>query len=151
MPLNSRDKGQRGERDLAQFLTEQGFDSKRGATQSAGAITADVVGLPGHWCEAKFHKDHACIRFLDQAKRDATKKGGGLIPVAFLKENYGTWTALVDARVYLALLRFALQVSDGQGLQLSDFVEKPSRAVKVKTPKRVSKGKLPRVKPEDAA
>lgn len=138
--INSRAKGQRGERDLAKTLTEAGFESRRGATQSAGAITADVVGLPGHWCEAKFHKDHAAIRFLDQAKRDATAKGDGDIPIALLKENGSGWFALLDLGVYLALLRLALKSVGSDGLNLSDFVEKASRPVKVKTTKRVAKG-----------
>lgn len=138
MPINSRSKGQRGERDLAKVLTEAGFESKRGATQSAGAITADVVGLPGHWCEAKFHKDHAAIRFLDQAKRDAKIKGDGDIPIALLKENGSKWHALLDLGVYLGLLRLALKCADGHCLNLGDLVEQPSRPVKVKSSKGVA-------------
>lgn len=150
--VNSRDKGQRGERDLAKTLTDAGFPSTRGATQSAGANTADVVGLPGHWLEAKFYKQHAAMRFLDQAKRDVNEKGSGEIPVALLKENYGDWAVLLDLRVYLALLRLLIAKGvDIHRLNLGDFIEKPSRLPQVKTTKRVVGVKLSTVKPKKAS
>lgn len=147
MPINSRAKGKRGEREFAELLREMGFeDASRGATQSAGAITADVVGLPHHWCEVKNVDSIAALRYLDQAKRDVVKVKSDEIPVAFIKENRGRFAALLDARVYLALLRAAFQVLDWHRLKLRDFIEKPSAPVKVKAPKRVAKGALPDVK-----
>lgn len=140
--INSRAKGQRGERDLARALTDAGFDSKRGATQSAGAVTADVVGLPGHWVEAKSHGSHAAMRFLDQAKRDSAKSGQGEVPIACLKENGSEWAVLLDLRVYCALLRSVLEGGDIHRLNLCDFIDKPSRLPKVKAPKRVADSEL---------
>lgn len=131
------------------MLTEAGFPSSRGATQSAGANTADVVGLEGHWLEAKFYKDHAAMRFLDQAKRDSMKEGAGSIPCALLKENGSGWAILLDLGVYLALLRTCLKFTDWQSLNLRDFVDKASRPVKVKAAKRVAKKTLPAKKPKD--
>lgn len=151
MSIDSRNKGKVGERALAKVLTESGFESTRGLSQAGGALTADVVGLPGHWVEAKSYKTHSCLRFLDQAKRDAEKAGLGEVPIAVLKENRSKWHALVDFAVYLELLRLALKGAGGQGLELLNFVEKPSRAVKVKAPKAVAKSKLPTKKPKDAS
>lgn len=151
VPINSRNKGKVNERELAKVLTDAGFEARRGLSQAGGAITADVVGVPGHWVEAKARKDHACLRFLDQAKRDAAKAGLGEVPIAVLKENRSKWHVLVDLGVYLALLRAALKGAGGQSLELANFVEKPSRAVKVKAPKTVTKTKLAPKKPKDAA
>jgi len=143
MPINSRAKGQRTEREVAKVLTDAGFESTRGATQSAGAITADVVGLPGHWVESKARNSHSCLRFLDQAKRDAEKAAQGDVPIVVLKENRGTWSALLDFGVYLALLRAVVAKGiDIHSLNLRNFVEQPSRAVKVKAALDVAGAKL---------
>lgn len=145
MKINSRAKGQRGEREVASVLSAAGFDASRGATQSAGAATADVVGLPGHWVEVKSHAGIAAVRHLDQAKRDVAASGGGAAPVVVLRENRGPWAALVDLRVYLELLRLAIEHVGAGNLELANFVEKSSRPVKVEPAKRVN-AKLASVK-----
>lgn len=51
--MNSRQKGARGERELAVLLREYGFDSRRGQQYSGVSGDADVVGLPGIHVEVK--------------------------------------------------------------------------------------------------
>ena len=43
----SRDKGKRGERELAGKLREYGYDCRRGQQYAGANGDADVVGLPG--------------------------------------------------------------------------------------------------------
>ena len=44
---NSREKGARGERELARVLRQYGYNSRRGQQYSGANGDADVVGLPG--------------------------------------------------------------------------------------------------------
>lgn len=140
--INSKEKGKVGERELAKVIAEvTGEEARRGLSQSGGAIEADVVGLDGHWVESKFYKNIAAIRHLDQAKRDASANGGGVIPVACVRENRGPWAAIVDLRIYLALVLETARREGGEGrlVELAQLVEKPSRPVKAKSAKRVPK------------
>ena len=43
----SRDKGKRGERELANALRNCGYETRRGQQYSGTETSADVVGLPG--------------------------------------------------------------------------------------------------------
>lgn len=45
--MNSREKGKRGELELAKLLRDCGFDTRRGQQYSGANGDADVVGLPG--------------------------------------------------------------------------------------------------------
>lgn len=101
--MNSRAKGQRGERELADFLTAAGFPARRGQQFAGGQDSPDVVcpGLPFH-IEAKrterLNLDAACT----QAERDA----GGRKPWAvFHRRNRTGWRVTLDAAAFLAILR----------------------------------------------
>ena len=51
---NSKDKGKRFERDIANYLKEHGFDARRSAQYCGNTgDAADVVGLPGFHIECK--------------------------------------------------------------------------------------------------
>ena len=47
MCVNSREKGKRGELELARALRALGYDCRRGQQYSGKNGDADVVGLPG--------------------------------------------------------------------------------------------------------
>ena len=51
--MNSRQKGVRGERELAGILRDYGFDSRRGQQYCGLNGDADVIGLPGIHIECK--------------------------------------------------------------------------------------------------
>lgn len=42
-----RERGKRGERELAKILSEYGYDTKRGQQYCGAAGNADVIELPG--------------------------------------------------------------------------------------------------------
>ena len=101
--MNSRAKGQRGERELADFLTQHGLPARRGQQFAGSPWSPDVVcpGLPFH-IEAKrterLNLDAACA----QAERDA----GGRKPWAvFHRRNKSPWRVTLDAAAFLALVR----------------------------------------------
>lgn len=51
--MNSRDKGKRGELELAKVLRGYGYDTRRGQQYCGANGDADVVGLPGIHIECK--------------------------------------------------------------------------------------------------
>lgn len=85
MPVNSRQKGARYERELAAAFKDEGFKQARRGQQYCGANgDADVVGLPGIHVEAKRVERLNLYRAMDQAIRDARE---GEIPTVFHRKN----------------------------------------------------------------
>ena len=82
----SREKGKRGERWLANYLKEKGYDARRSAQfcgNNGGA--ADVVGLPHIRLEAKWCERVQIRVWYEQAKRDAEAAGKEDIPIVVHK------------------------------------------------------------------
>ena len=82
--MNSRDKGAKGERELARKLKEYGYDCRRGQQYCGANGDADVVGLPGIHIEAKHCEKLQPYDWMEQSKRDAKD---GDIPVVIFKKN----------------------------------------------------------------
>lgn len=81
-----REKGKRGERWVANYLKERGYDARRSA-QFCGKTgdAADVVGVPDLHLEIKFVERISIRQWYDQAKRDAEAAGKGEIPIVVHK------------------------------------------------------------------
>lgn len=86
MTINSKQKGNRFERELASRFREYGYDCRRGQQYCGANGDADVEGLPGIHVEAKHQEKMHLYDWMAQAIRDAKKKGK--IPVVFHKKNY---------------------------------------------------------------
>ena len=71
--INSKSKGVRFERELANELKARGYNGD-----------ADVVGLPGIHIEAKRQEKMQLYDWMEQAKRDAKP---GKLPAVFHKRN----------------------------------------------------------------
>ena len=85
MPINSRNKGARFERDVAAMLREHGYgDSRRGQQYCGANGDADVVGLPGIHIEAKRLEKLYPYDWMEQSKRAAKE---GEIPIVIFKKN----------------------------------------------------------------
>ena len=68
----SREKGKRGEREIAGILREHGYsEARRGVQYSGRTGAADVVGLPGWHIEVKRVEHFNLISAAAQAERDA--------------------------------------------------------------------------------
>ena len=89
--MNSREKGKRGERELAEFLRAFGYDARRGQQFSGANGDADVVGLPGIHIECKRVEKQAINDWLDQAISDGfaemIAREEIIIPVVFHRQN----------------------------------------------------------------
>ncbi len=104
MPINSRAKGARGEREWRDQLRNEGFDARRGQQFSGGADSPDVIceSLPGlHW-EVKRVEAGNPYHWMEQAQRDA---GDAKMPVVAHKRNGKEWLCILRAEDFFTLLR----------------------------------------------
>lgn len=102
MTINSRQKGCRGERELADFLRQRGHDARRGQQFSGGTGSPDVVcaTLPGVHIEVKRVEAGNPYVWLKQAIRDA----GNKMPLVAHRRNKEDWIAVVRLADLLPLL-----------------------------------------------
>lgn len=91
MAINSREKGRRGEVEIAHILQEYGYNTRRGQQFSGANGDADVEGLPGIHMEVKRVEHLNIDKALQQAIRDCyadeIKQGKKLIPAVFHRSN----------------------------------------------------------------
>ena len=130
MAINSRQKGKRGELELAHKLQEFGFDARRSQQYAGINNDADVVGLPGIHLEIKRVERLNIDKALEQSIRDTyadeIRQGTDLIPVVMHRSNSdrkkdstkGTWkvTLRLDdfMKLYQAWDVYTLPFSDKQ-------------------------------------
>jgi hypothetical protein len=84
----SRDKGKKGERELASLLREYGYDSRRGVQYNGADGSADVLGLDGVHIECKRVERLNIYEAMEQAIGDARE---GEIPAVFHRRNRDYW------------------------------------------------------------
>lgn len=97
MAINSRDKGKRGENELAKLLREHGYTEARRSVQYCGANgDADVTdALEGIHIECKRNERLNINEAIEQAQADARE---GEKPAVFHRKNRKPWlvTMLFD-------------------------------------------------------
>ena len=83
---NSKDKGKRFERAIANILKDYGFEARR-TNQFCGnsGDASDVVGLPNIHIECKHQEQMRLYEWMAQAVRDSEKSGK--FPAVFHKKN----------------------------------------------------------------
>jgi len=109
MPINSRAKGARGERQFRDLLRENGFDARRGQQFSGSPDSPDVVcpALPHIHFEVKAVEKLDIEAAMEQAHRDAGgdfksqngdfKNGGAKVPVVAHRRNFSPWLITMEA------------------------------------------------------
>jgi Holliday junction resolvase len=102
MPINSRQKGAAGERELADYLRSHGYEARRGQQFSGGAGSPDVVAeLPNIHIECKRVEAGNMYVWMEQAVADA----GDKIPVVFHRKNRKEWLTILRADDLIKLVR----------------------------------------------
>ena len=101
MPINSRQKGATGERELAKYLREHGYNARRGQQYSGANGDADVIGLPGFHIEVKRTERFEVYKALTQAQNDAKMDE---IPLVCHRKNRGQWIAVLSLKDLLELI-----------------------------------------------
>lgn len=104
----ARDKGKRGEREVAQRFKDAGFPDARRAVQYNGrpGTAADVVGVPLH-VEVKRVEREAVRKWVAQAIRDAAAGGKAEIPVVVHRKSGDDWLATLRLDDFLTILKGA--------------------------------------------
>lgn len=99
---NSRQKGARGERELALELGQYGYDCRRGQQYCGANGDADVIGLPGIHIECKRVERLNLYDAIDQAKRE---KRPGELPAVFHRKNHCEWLVTIPLDDFMTLYR----------------------------------------------
>jgi len=100
--LNSRNKGKRGELELAAFLRDRGFEARRGQQHAGGVESPDVVtSLRDVHFEVKRVEAGNPYVWLEQAIRDAGYK----TPVVAHRKSQQGWIAVMRLEDLLDLYR----------------------------------------------
>lgn len=107
MPINSKDKGKRGERMWRDVCRLQGFDKVRRTAQYCGNTgdAADCIGLPN------IHQEVKCVERLNvygaynQASSDAKVAGKGEIPIVAWKRKYKPFLVVMSADDFFRIYR----------------------------------------------
>lgn len=101
--INSREKGKRGEREFAKYLTHMGFPASRGQQFKGGPESPDVI-CPDlnyiHW-EVK---NTERLKLYDALKQSEKEAGTGEIPVVAHKRNREGWVVILRIDDFLELL-----------------------------------------------
>ena len=100
--MNSREKGKRGELELAKLLREHGFEARRGQQYKGGGDSPDVVGIPHIHIECKRVEKLMLMQAYEQSFRDA---GEGEIPVVVHKKNREPWFVTLTLEDFITILR----------------------------------------------
>ena len=118
--MNSKQKGNGGERELARLLREWGYDTRRGLQYQGGQVEADVVGLPGLHIECKRVQGLDIKKAMAQSIRDAKEEE---IPVVIHRENRKPWSITLRLGDLVEICALGGFWSDGLvTLLLDDFM-----------------------------
>lgn len=88
MGKSQKEKGKRGEREVANILKAHGYDARRGQQFCGLTGEADVVGMPGYHLEVKFQETTKLGEWFAQSERDARK---GEVPVVVHRKSRSPW------------------------------------------------------------
>ena len=102
MSVNSREKGKVGERELASYLKEYGYECRRGVQYCGKTGAADVIGLPGIHIECKRVERLNIEDALAQSKRDARENE---IPTVMHRKNHCEWLVTMRLEDWIQLYR----------------------------------------------
>lgn len=114
--MNSKQKGKRGELELAHLLQTYGYPAERGVQYSGLKGNADVVGVDGLHIECKRNEQVRDDVFLQQAEHDARK---GQVPIVMYRRNGEQWKALLRLNVFMAIWD---ELTDKQKATIKDKV-----------------------------
>lgn len=101
---NSRQKGKRGELEVARLCRQQGYAARRTAQYCGNTGDAsDVTGLPGIHVEVKRAERLRLDDALSQAVRDSA--GSDDLPAVFHRANEAPWKVTMLAEDWFVIYR----------------------------------------------
>lgn len=100
--MNSKQKGARGERELAKVLRAHGFKTRRGQQYCGANGDADVVGLPNIHIECKRVERLNLYDAMAQAKSDAKQDE---IPVVMHRKDKCDWLVTMSLDDFMKIYK----------------------------------------------
>ena len=100
--MNSKKKGSRGERELAETLRGYGLDSHRNDQRYVSGLENPDVSLPGVHIEVKRTEALRLYDSMNQAVRDANGKA---VPVVMHRRNRSPWLVVMRLEDWAAWYR----------------------------------------------
>ena len=103
----SREKGKRGEREVAGIFREAGWDTARRTSQYCGKTgdASDITGVPGLHIEVKRVEREQIRVWMAQAVRDAEAAGNGDIPVVIHRRSDAPWLVTLSLKDFLEIMK----------------------------------------------
>lgn len=108
MGKKSKDKGARGERELANILKNHGYETRRGQQYCGANGDADVIGLPGIHIECKRVEKLNIYDAVTQAVSDAAAVMMpfiNLLPAVFHRKNNHEWLVTMRLDDWIIMYR----------------------------------------------
>lgn len=99
--INSKEKGKRGEREVAKLGRQNGFMLSKRGQQYNGLEGEDVVGFPLLHIEVKLDENLVLFNAYLQACRDSRN---GNAPVVFHRKKYEQWKVTMTADLFVLML-----------------------------------------------
>jgi Holliday junction resolvase len=101
--MNSRAKGNRGERAWRDELRANGYDARRGQQFSGSPDSPDVICDALSW----LHFEVKCVERLniEDAMEQARRDSGLKTPIVAHKRNHRRWLVTLDAEDFFKFLR----------------------------------------------
>ena len=100
--MNSRQKGARGERELAKILQQYGYETRRGQQYCGANGDADVVGLPGFHIECKRVERLDLYAAMEQSENDAKPEE---VPTVMHRKNGKPWLVTMKLSEFMKLIK----------------------------------------------
>ena len=103
----SREKGKRGEREVAKIFRDAGYTGARRTSQYCGRTgdASDVTGVPAIHPEVKFVEREQVRAWYAQAVRDAEAAGRGDIPVVIHRKTHSDWLVTMSLTDFIEILK----------------------------------------------
>ena len=98
--MNSKEKGKRGEREVADLLKLYGYEGRRGVQYCGIFGDSDVIGMDGVHIEVKRTEKFRLYDAMEQSKHDARP---GEIPTVWHRQNGRDWVVVLDAEDFIGL------------------------------------------------
>jgi Holliday junction resolvase len=106
----SKDKGKRGEREVAALMREYGFEAVRGQQHSGSPDSPDVKhNMMNFHVEVKRAERFRLFEALAQARADAKPSD---VPLVFHRMNNTEWVIIMSARDFLKLINEELSTDE---------------------------------------
>lgn len=128
--MNSKRKGNVGEREFAALLREHGFDARRGVQFSGGADSPDVVSDALAWLHFEVKRTQA-LNLVDACAQAEGDCGGKPWVVAH-RRNHAPWLITMRAETFFNFLRGVLppeEFTNSNQTTRSHNHEQPSSAM----------------------